>query len=55
MASDYDYREYKFYAPKPVAQAIKAEAKALGITEIAFIKQAITNQLKAQSRMVETE
>jgi hypothetical protein len=45
------YREYKFYAPAPMADAIKAEAKALGITEIAFIKTAVTNQLKAQERM----
>jgi hypothetical protein len=51
----YDEREYKFYAPKPIAEAIKVEAKALGVTEIAFIKQAIVNQLKAQSKMEVTE
>jgi hypothetical protein len=49
--SNYDSREYKFYAPKHIAEAVKAEARALEITEIALIKMAIVNQLKAQREM----
>lgn len=51
MPSNYDQREYKFYAPKVLSEAIKREARMLGITELAFIKTAVVNQLKAQGEM----
>jgi predicted transcriptional regulator len=50
MPSNHDYREYTITIPKPMAKALAMMADAVGMTEQAFIKQAIHNQIKAQYR-----
>jgi hypothetical protein len=49
MPSNHDYREYTITIPKPMAKALAMMADAVGMTEQAFIKQAIHNQIKAQA------